>query len=365
MAQYTVRTGDTLYIIARRYNTTVERILELNPSITNPNIISVGQVIVVPDGGVTTPAPSPTGRQNTRVVNGLLYRLSTDRLNYRQGEDITLTFVKCNITNRTITLNYDTSQRYDFAAYRDGREVWRWSRDRVFSQVRGRVTLGPGECRTYRVVWNQLNNQGRQVAADDFEIRAFNVARGFADQAIEQSIRILPRAVPTPTPTPAPQPCPSTNILVNNSFEDWPPNESPTGWQINNVARTNLQYLGRFAAEMGRRPGSQATLSQTVSASARRIYQLEFYARENAGTVSRYQLRAEVFFYNRAGQLVGRADPIISEAAIPNNSYQLYRLTTGITPGTTARAEVRFTFIPAQNNDSRVKIDSVSFFCIR
>jgi LysM repeat protein len=45
---YTVKAGDTLSAIAGRYGTTVNKILELNPGITNPDVIDVGQVIKVP-----------------------------------------------------------------------------------------------------------------------------------------------------------------------------------------------------------------------------------------------------------------------------------------------------------------------------
>jgi LysM repeat protein len=44
---YIVQRGDTLRIIANQYGTTVDAILALNPSIRNPNLIYVGQVIVV------------------------------------------------------------------------------------------------------------------------------------------------------------------------------------------------------------------------------------------------------------------------------------------------------------------------------
>lgn len=44
---YVVQRGDTLRIIANRYGTTVDALLALNPRITNPNRIYVGQVITV------------------------------------------------------------------------------------------------------------------------------------------------------------------------------------------------------------------------------------------------------------------------------------------------------------------------------
>jgi len=42
---YIVQRGDTLRIIANRFGRTVDGLLAVNPKITNPNVIYVGQVI--------------------------------------------------------------------------------------------------------------------------------------------------------------------------------------------------------------------------------------------------------------------------------------------------------------------------------
>lgn len=52
---YAVQRGDSLGRIAARFNTTVAAILSVNPNITNPNIVYVGQVINLPSTGVSTP----------------------------------------------------------------------------------------------------------------------------------------------------------------------------------------------------------------------------------------------------------------------------------------------------------------------
>jgi len=44
---YTVKPGDTLYAIAVKYGTTVQAIAAAN-NISNPNLIRVGQVLVIP-----------------------------------------------------------------------------------------------------------------------------------------------------------------------------------------------------------------------------------------------------------------------------------------------------------------------------
>jgi LysM repeat protein len=46
--EYVVKKGDTLSAIAKRYGTTVDALLKANPNIKNPNLIRVGQVIIIP-----------------------------------------------------------------------------------------------------------------------------------------------------------------------------------------------------------------------------------------------------------------------------------------------------------------------------
>jgi LysM repeat protein len=64
-ATYIVQPGDTLWGISRRFNTTVDAIVRAN-NIPNPNLIYVGQVLQVPDGTGPTPVPPP--QQGTYVV---------------------------------------------------------------------------------------------------------------------------------------------------------------------------------------------------------------------------------------------------------------------------------------------------------
>ncbi len=55
---HTVQAGENLYRISLKYGTTVSAIVQAN-NITNPNIILVGQQLVIPDASVT-PTPTPT-----------------------------------------------------------------------------------------------------------------------------------------------------------------------------------------------------------------------------------------------------------------------------------------------------------------
>lgn len=45
---YIVRPGDSLFIISTRFNVPIISILQINPEITDPNVLSAGQVINIP-----------------------------------------------------------------------------------------------------------------------------------------------------------------------------------------------------------------------------------------------------------------------------------------------------------------------------
>lgn len=69
---YTVQSGDTLFKIAQQYQTTVEKLVQLN-KISNPNLIYPGQVIIV------TESSEPVGYLNYIVQPGdTLYRIAIE-----------------------------------------------------------------------------------------------------------------------------------------------------------------------------------------------------------------------------------------------------------------------------------------------
>ncbi|CZQ87867.1 lysin motif [Trichococcus palustris] len=72
---YTVKSGDTLYAIALRYGVTIQQIVSAN-NIANANLISVGQVLTIPGAG-TTPTPTPTtGTTYTVKAGDTLYAIA-------------------------------------------------------------------------------------------------------------------------------------------------------------------------------------------------------------------------------------------------------------------------------------------------
>lgn len=65
---YTVKTGDTLYAISRRYNISINQLALVN-NIKNVNLIRVGQVLVIPGisgSGGTTPPPTASSKYTVK-----------------------------------------------------------------------------------------------------------------------------------------------------------------------------------------------------------------------------------------------------------------------------------------------------------
>ncbi|MDD4168769.1 MAG: BsuPI-related putative proteinase inhibitor [Desulfotomaculaceae bacterium] len=363
---YTVQSGDTLYLIAQRFGSTVEILTKVN-NITDPGVIFVGQVLTISEGEAVETIDEPlaenqvSGNRASRRVGGLLYTLSTDKSVYRQGEDVRVTLTKTNVSGRNINLSYRTTQRFDFVARRRAGEVWRWSRGRSFAQVSSNIRLNPGSRQTFRAVWDQGDNRGEQVTPGNYTIEGFNVARELRDEGISIFIRITAAVVPTPTPTPGPV---GRNLLVNPGFENWPRRaSSPSGWVGSNLFRSTTSRRGNYAAELGARHNESAELSQRVRIEPGRIYELIWWARENIqpGGVGRFVLLVEIFYYSSAGNFVGRTEPRYTQQDIPNNAYQSYRLSTGRVPAGARVADVRFTFEPSGQNNNTVKIDDVIF----
>lgn len=99
VVKYTVKKGDTLTAIARKYNTTVAKLVDLN-NITDPDYIVVGQILII-SGTTSAPADETATAKVTINVFGL--QSNTDRTVYA-----TWTWTRENTENYKTMWYYDT-----------------------------------------------------------------------------------------------------------------------------------------------------------------------------------------------------------------------------------------------------------------
>ena len=70
--------------------------------------------------------------------------MTTDKMSYSVGESIVMTLKIFNYTEEDVVFHFNTSQRYDFIIEDEkGKEIWCWSKERMFAMVLGEETLGP------------------------------------------------------------------------------------------------------------------------------------------------------------------------------------------------------------------------------
>ena len=71
--------------------------------------------------------------------------LTTDKAIYAAGESIVIELIVFNRTSKNLTFDFRDAQHYDFMIEdTEGNSVWRWAEGRMFIQVLGEETLGPG-----------------------------------------------------------------------------------------------------------------------------------------------------------------------------------------------------------------------------
>ncbi len=67
--QYVVQSGDTMFSIARRFGVSLEALIRANPQVRNPDMIIVGEIIVVPKRPMPpTPGPGPAPSPGRKYV---------------------------------------------------------------------------------------------------------------------------------------------------------------------------------------------------------------------------------------------------------------------------------------------------------
>jgi hypothetical protein len=145
-------------------------------------------------------ATAPNGPNSSSSHSGLRLLLSADRGTYPVGTPVRLTFAIANSGPAPVTLQFATSQKYDFEVRRGGQTVWRWSADRMFTQALTSLTLAPGARQTFAQTWKQQDDRGQPVTAGEYEAIATLTTMGRPQpQSAPIQIRIT-SAKPGPAP---------------------------------------------------------------------------------------------------------------------------------------------------------------------
>lgn len=88
---------------------------------------------------------------------------------FASGAPVTLVLEVTNTGPDPLALEFASARSHDFAVLdARGREVWRWSRGRLFAQALERVELAPGESRRFTATWDQRDASGARAAPGSY-----------------------------------------------------------------------------------------------------------------------------------------------------------------------------------------------------
>ena len=97
--------------------------------------------------------------------------LTTYGVFHSQGEPVPLTITVA--ASESITLYYRTTQRYEIVVSdAQGKEVWRWSKDKAFGEVVEQVNLEENERLSFSETWDQRDNNGEPAPPANYTVTA-------------------------------------------------------------------------------------------------------------------------------------------------------------------------------------------------
>jgi len=132
--------------------------------------------------------------ESARMNDDVEFKVHVDHQAYKLGEPIPLTFSMKNTGKLPKAITFMSGKRYDFVVTQAGREVWRWSARKMFTQHVSGMSLAPGEAMTFKETWPQTDSDGRKVSPGEYKITAVPAAKEFSHVVVDTiAVKINPQ----------------------------------------------------------------------------------------------------------------------------------------------------------------------------
>jgi hypothetical protein len=153
----------------------------MNLKLSNFIKIFVGSLLIISHLEAKGPIVSE------KIINGLEFTLQIEKAVYQLKEPIPIQLILTNKTDHPLKLIFPSTQRYELLIKKEGKEIWQWSRDRVFAMMLTQLTIEPDESLGFEEEWSQLDNEGKLVLPGKYEI--IGILKVYP-QDIQQSLTI-------------------------------------------------------------------------------------------------------------------------------------------------------------------------------
>jgi hypothetical protein len=132
------------------------------------------------DGGQPGPTATPTGVASPTATGPPFpfegpvgIDLFTFGSFHQQGKPVP--FAITIAASEPITLYYRTTQRFDIVVTdTEGKEVWRWSKDKAFAEVLEEINLEENQTLTFNESWDQRDNDDQPVPTGNYTVTAIS-----------------------------------------------------------------------------------------------------------------------------------------------------------------------------------------------
>jgi hypothetical protein len=112
--------------------------------------------------GAQAPAPAAGSDAGGGAAGPLVTTLSVEPA----ADSVRFLLQVTNATQGPLTLEFRSGQSYDFTVSDEGRPLWRWSQEMMFTQALRSETLAAGETRAYSASWRPEGDlRGRLLTA--------------------------------------------------------------------------------------------------------------------------------------------------------------------------------------------------------
>lgn len=118
-----------------------------------------------------------------------------DKKEIISGDTATFTIQLRNRTDKTIDIFYPTGQRWDYAVYHGGLQIYRWSQGLEWYDAPHSIPLRPGEPITHKMSWQSLDRLGRVLPQGVYRINAMVMTKPRHLVSNTFSIRLLPEEI--------------------------------------------------------------------------------------------------------------------------------------------------------------------------
>jgi hypothetical protein len=111
------------------------------------------------------------------------------------GQTATFTIQIRNKTDKTIDIFYPTGQRWDYAVYHGGLQIYRWSQGLTWEDAPHSIPLRPGEPITHQMTWETVDRLGRTLPQGVYRFQGMVMTKPRYLVSNTCSIRLLPPEV--------------------------------------------------------------------------------------------------------------------------------------------------------------------------